>query len=178
MVRSRLSCLVPLTTSLLLVAMIVLWARSYGRTDYPQIDCNGGGGGWWSSSGGARLSFYVGYKPKAFRAVWEVRSIADYPYRDPGPRLLGFAVDTGGGGRWRYYGVTAPYWFLTIATALATLVGWRSVLRSRRVARAGLCPVCGYDLRASPDRCPECGTPAATTTTPATSSVVSAPVAP
>ena len=60
-------------------------------------------------------------------------------------------------GEWE---VSVPHW--GTATALAVLpAAW--VIRLRRgrraVARrqAGLCRSCGYDLRASPERCPECG---------------------
>ena len=52
-----------------------------------------------------------------------------------------------------------PMWLpllLSAGLALALRRSARRVLRSQRQV-AGLCPACGYDLRATPGRCPECG---------------------
>jgi hypothetical protein len=50
-----------------------------------------------------------------------------------------------------------PHWFVILLTLmLAAILVYRSI-RTRRRHRLGLCPACGYDLRFSPDLCPECG---------------------
>ena len=56
-----------------------------------------------------------------------------------------------------------PYWFLLLLFAPGALpLIHRLRARHRRARRLRLnhCLSCGYDLRASADRCPECGTPA------------------
>ena len=55
-----------------------------------------------------------------------------------------------------------PYWMAFAATgmlpAVRVGVGGARRIRSRRRLGLGLCVGCGYDLRATPGRCPECGT--------------------
>jgi hypothetical protein len=52
-----------------------------------------------------------------------------------------------------------PHWFLIPLLLAGSLICWRAS-RYRQVPHR-FCRRCGYDLRATPDRCPECGTPVA-----------------
>jgi hypothetical protein len=54
--------------------------------------------------------------------------------------------------------VVVPYrWLVALSAVLPAIAVIRAVRRRHRAVRA-LCVKCGYDLRATPDRCPECGT--------------------
>ena len=58
------------------------------------------------------------------------------------------------------YLLILPHWFVSLiflAFGFPCLLLIRDRLRSRRRLRRGQCPNCGFDLRATPDRCPECG---------------------
>ena len=68
------------------------------------------------------------------------------------------AVDSPPGSPPTSWSYTVPCWMPATAFAVAPAAALRRLRNTRRQRRRGLCRHCGYDLRASPDRCPECGT--------------------
>jgi hypothetical protein len=50
-----------------------------------------------------------------------------------------------------------PYWAVVAATAILPSTALLRMMRRMTRRRRGLCRNCGYDLRASSERCPECG---------------------
>lgn len=56
--------------------------------------------------------------------------------------------------------VVVPYYFIVMSSLVrpATLAIHRRRRQARMTAKeSGVCPNCGYDMRATPDRCSECG---------------------
>ena len=70
-------------------------------------------------------------------------------------------MNTGTGERWQaagsYGAAEIPWWSLLLLFSLLPALRWVARRRRRSKARRGLYPECGYDLRATPGRCPECG---------------------
>jgi hypothetical protein len=58
--------------------------------------------------------------------------------------------------------IVVRFWVLVALTAPLPIIWFIRRRRESRWRRLGLCSKCGYDLRATPDRCPECGTETST----------------
>jgi hypothetical protein len=52
----------------------------------------------------------------------------------------------------------APFWFIALPLGLLAAVPMGRVVRRSRRRKLGLCSKSGYDIRTTPERCPECGT--------------------
>lgn len=77
--------------------------------------------------------------------------------------------------------IAVPDWAMMLLAG--ALPGWqitRSIKQHRRRhrLRAGCCPSCGYDLRESPMRCPECGRTAESAAVPTKPTPPPSPLAP
>jgi hypothetical protein len=53
--------------------------------------------------------------------------------------------------------IVLPHWCLALIFTIVPAYFFQQVRRRRRREQSGLCRACGYDLRATPNLCPECG---------------------
>ncbi len=171
------------TASLLFLAMVIaaIWVRSLFVCDQivtSGVARDGAGESQWmrayiSSRGfllvrrdDQRYQVYDVSQPIAPSRVTSGDTSSEYRRTEPslirGDRLLGFG--------WQRQVIQVPsdnaaitltirlmivpLWVLIVPLLPLPLL-W--IARHRRRSRAGYCPHCGYDLRATPDRCPECG---------------------
>lgn len=160
------------------VIVCAIWVRSYWAQDEIKWGWTGGLVWAWTPKGHLEVGVYRGdcsNEPASFfglkrerSAVYDPLDTFIYLEIDPPDKLVerkwgGFAwysvqSHTPGGLQAE---AVAPFWAIASMTALLPLI-WillrlRSRVRTRRQKRAGLCRCCGYDLRATPGRCPECG---------------------
>ena len=166
----------------LCVATVVLWVRSYYVTDtlrwadpHPRRWRPGTPVWQGSMCGHGRVLYLRASAADAQHPDFypePLRHQTDPPVPDvTGTQWLvkrfrgvgGFAYGQGSDVSYRSRAWVVPIWFPAAASALAP-AAWsmrrQRDRRSRRRLAANLCPACGYDLRATPDRCPECGEPA------------------
>jgi hypothetical protein len=176
--RRRLFTACSALSLLMGIIAAALWARSRTREDVLGVFFRTGPESnllldMISLHGGVSLT--VQYTP---RYSWEL-IVRDVPNRMmPGVRWSGESrrvvnSDWGGGppplrfdygrddlGRPSWH-VFFRCWVVLVGCAVLPLVGtWKGIAGAVKRSRQGTarCRVCGYDLRATPGRCPECGT--------------------
>ena len=167
-VKRRLSPILSALSLLLCVAVVVLWVRSYFATDhvtyvyfraqqdgrlYRRVDCLTGRGGvvirYLRSDSPLR-----GAAPE--RVGWSGESSAPTKANAGSGHYAGFGYNTYVDPPfYRDANVAFPVWFAAILFMLPAIPLLRRLRRRR--ANPGHCARCGYDLRATPKRCPECG---------------------
>jgi len=164
--------LLTIGSLVLCLACAGLWVRSHLRLDIVRRVPPAGGDGvrWalrlWSGGGGVAvdrtpLTPWMGPELTREGVRWSADGRRPILYAGGGvPTRLGFGHASGGAGEWRWWVIVFPWWLPTGLFAALPVTRGALFIRRRRRNLEGHCRHCGYDLRATPDRCPECGTAA------------------
>jgi hypothetical protein len=160
-------------SAVLCAAVCVLWVRSYGGVD--RIEVYRPRWRWYAESGRGELALIL-LRPAAPRPPDAPFAAARRQDALNGPSLLannavyedwhGLVAESDtitylNGLSDRRFILGVPHAALAALFGVAGIgSGWLRYAgrrRRRRTSGGDLCPACGYDLRATPDRCPECG---------------------
>jgi hypothetical protein len=192
-VARRLLNLLTALSLLVCVATVMLWVRSYGHWDSfchadlhfetltsVQQSFNSSRGRLWACFvGGEQLDradaeyeytanqreHRLGNHPERWRYVARPPGRPDAPWEFVGIHFVRTRDRRTPAGLISVLSVGVPHSLVGVLAMILPAVRTRSWLLHGRQRRMGLCPACGYDLRATPDRCPECGAAASVTTT-------------
>jgi hypothetical protein len=144
--------------TLTFAAAVALWIRSHVFAD--QVGWITDSWGLVADSDSGIVSFTFSADPNEvgrmqFQAgggfIHFVKRPSDYAATFFTWRNFGFGYENDGRSRV----LTIPHYATTALTGLLVLWTARRMLRTR--LRFNVCGSCGYDLRATPGRCPECG---------------------
>ena len=168
------------------IASIALWMRSHYKAgfvdflwwnEHESMDKSVGTEMYWGSGGGQvvmattighgqeNLWYAQTYGSRKFRFMYgekPLRSRYGVYAGDPKYLLvrLGFGCFLPSRTGWI---LAFPIWAATAVSSVLPALFFTSVWKRRSLRQSGHCPRCGYDLRATPDRCPECGSVSAKT---------------
>jgi hypothetical protein len=161
-VNHRLFNALAVMSLLLCVATAAIWVRSHFASD-TILYCTGPAGidksVWvqWGD-GDIRIGWQSAYIERGFQ-YWREKPWKRSVWRGPGEpyllQILGFEITYNGrNGNGAIY---IPCWMGFFCAALPLALRYRHHRKVAAGNEMGLCVNCGYDLRATPDRCPECG---------------------
>jgi predicted RNA-binding Zn-ribbon protein involved in translation (DUF1610 family) len=181
--RRWLFTILSVVSLLFCAAICALWVRSYSVADSfywtdraPGRILDWTERGFTCSSGGVEIFHHHAIEPPGTLSIIGVprghhfdhfrEQPTDYPYFGyPWPassctnvRFAGFQVFHAADANDQIQAGTLPLAGIALSAIVLPGMWIRRELKRRRDSKTNLCPNCGYDLRATPDRCPECGT--------------------
>ncbi len=155
--RRRLLVIGGWVSLLCCLAVLVLWVRSY-LPEYMGMRASQGrlilifGHPQWVDTFGPSNP-----RLDAESMIATARSISGGDLKTSDWRVMGFELIVAHTS-WGFTVLVIPFWFLFLPLAAVSVAIFAIHRRQERRARSNCCLKCGYDLRATPKRCPECGT--------------------